>query len=177
MTRTLAGLCAATALGFVATLGAQAPEGQPGGQKPTTPPSTQSPTTQKPSTSAAGNEIKVTGCLAKDATGFMLNSAMVEAPTPAATGTTGTAGTAGAAATIPANIKSATSFRVQGPGLDTHVGQRIEVTGAATAPAASTAPGAGAGGAKEGAAGAAGAAKPPSPSLSAKSVRMVSEKC
>ena len=112
MTRTLAGLCAATALGFVATLGAQAPAPQTA--PPTQPPATAAPPTQKPASPAAGDEIRVTGCLAKEGAGFVLNSAMVEAPAPAATGTAGTAGAAGAAgaaAAIPANIKSATSFR------------------------------------------------------------------
>jgi hypothetical protein len=126
--------------------------------------------------------VKVTGCLAKEGAGYVLNSAMVDAPAPGATGTAGTAGAAGAAgvaAAIPANIKSATSFRVQGTGLDTHVGQRVELTGSATAAAASAAQGA-AGAAKEGAGAAAGAATDKlasAPMLNAKSVRMVSEKC
>jgi hypothetical protein len=130
--------------------------------------------------------VKVTGCLAKEGAGYVLNSAMVEAPAPGATGTAGTAGAAGAAgavAAIPANIKSATSFRVQGTGLDTHVGQRVELTGSATAAAASSAASAAqgaAGAAKEGAGAAAGAATDKlasAPMLNAKSVRMVSEKC
>jgi hypothetical protein len=127
--------------------------------------------------------VKVTGCLAKEGAGYILNSAMVEAPAPGATGTAGTAGAtgaAGAAAAIPANIKSATSFRVQGTGLDTHVGQRVELTGSANAAAASSATQGAAGEAKEGAGAAAGAATDKlasAPMLNAKSVRMVSEKC
>ena len=65
MTRTLAGLCAAALLGFVATLGAQAPA-----------------PAQAPPSAAGGSEVKVTGCLAKEGAGFVLNSAMVESPTP-----------------------------------------------------------------------------------------------
>src|SRR5262245_3237627 len=114
MTRTFVGLCVATAFSLLTTLNAQSPTSSP----------TASAIAQS---SAAATEVRATGCLAKDSTGaFVLNSPTVEAPAPAATGTSGTNAPA-VTATIPAPIKSATAFKVEGTGLENHVGHKVEI--------------------------------------------------
>lgn len=169
MTRTVA-FCAATALGFVVTLGAQAPN-------PTSSPAAQAPAAQTSASSTGSSEVKATGCLAKDASGsFMLNSATVEPPAPAATGTAGTAGASAAASAIPAAIKSATAFKLQGTGLDTYVGQKVEVSGMASAASAS-ASSAGAAAGAERAAGTAGTTTASAANLNVKSVKSVAATC
>jgi hypothetical protein len=165
MTRTVA-FCAATALGLVVTLGAQAPN-------PASSPGAQAPPAQTSASSTGTSEVKATGCLAKDASGsFMLNSAAVEAPAPAATGTAGTAGASAAGSAIPAAIRSATSFKLQGSGLDAYVGQKVEVNGMASAAAASASSAGAAAGAERGAATTASAAN-----LNVKSVKSVAASC
>jgi hypothetical protein len=119
MTRTATGLCLAAAFSLVATLGAQS----------------SSPQQQPPHSSADHDNITVTGCLQKDASGsFILANAQVGSPassamssTPgtssSATGATGTTGT------MPATPGA--TFKLEGSAadLDKHVGEKVQVTG------------------------------------------------
>ena len=174
MTRTSAGLSVATAVavGLVATLGAQSPNAP----NPTSSAS-QPATAQVAASSTSTSEVKATGCLAKDASGsFLLNSAMVEPPTPAPTATSGTAGAVAGASAIPSAIKNATSFKLQGTGLDSYVDQKVEVNGmASVATAAASSAGTAAG--SSSATGAAGTTSASAANLTVKSVKMVSANC
>jgi len=150
MTRTM-GLCAAAALGFAVSLGAQ-----------TTTTAPNQTTTSRDMRSNASHEVTVTGCLARGTDGnFMLNNAHVDDamsnrsrtssnPTtttasgatttePSRVGTTGsnpTSTTAGGAATSAepygkeSNAANAMSWTlVGGKDLDKHVGHKVQVTG------------------------------------------------
>ncbi len=128
MTRIGTGLCAATALGCMVTLGAQQP-----------PPPT-STTDQRSAMSDKARDISVTGCLAKGADGrYTLNNAKMDTPSSSSTastaaGTSATAGTTGTTSS-PAGSTSAmagASLVLMGSSdsdLEKHVGHKIQVTG------------------------------------------------
>ena len=96
MIRTVSAVCIAAALGVGVTLGAQAP---------------------------SAPDVKVTGCVDKDATGpLVLTNAVVE-PAPGAP-----------SGGVPDAIRNATTFRIEGSDLDRHISEKVEVVGSATAP-------------------------------------------
>ena len=114
MTRITA-LSVAAAFGFAATLAAQT--------------TTSTATTQRDRMNDKGNEVTITGCLARGADDkFMLNDARMEksaTTTTAGSTTTGTTGTESAGAR-----EHAMTWRLEGGSdLDRHVGHKIQVTG------------------------------------------------
>jgi hypothetical protein len=119
MTRTAVGLCAAAAIGLVASVGAQ------------------SGTSQTPATTTSkdAREITVTGCLQRGADGnFTLTNAKMDnmersgsstASTTGPTGSTATSSTAGGSA-----MTAGSTWTLEGgTDLDKHVGHQIQVTG------------------------------------------------
>lgn len=127
MTRIGTGLCVATALGCMVTLGAQ-----------TQPPPPTSTTDQRSAMSDRARDISVTGCLAKGADGrYMLTSAKMDSPSSSSTASTaaGTSTTAGTTGTTPTPSTAGTagaSLMLMGSSdsdLEKHVGHKIQVTG------------------------------------------------
>jgi hypothetical protein len=87
-----------------------------------------SPSSQTIRGSSTNQNVRVTGCLARDATGQLtLTSATAEPE-----GTTGSAGAAGGA--MPESIQKATTFRVEGNDLDRHLGEKVEIVASVSAP-------------------------------------------
>jgi len=131
MTRIGTGLCVATALGCMVSLGAQT---QP-------PPPTS--TDQRSAMSDKARDISVTGCLAKGADGrYTLSNAKMDSPSSSSTastaaGTSTTAGTTGTTSTPAGTTASAAgnagaSLVLMGSSdsdLEKHVGHKIQVTG------------------------------------------------
>ena len=123
MTRTAAGLCAAAAMAWAVSLGAQ----------------TSTTTAQRSSTTTdKTHDVTVTGCLARDASGsFMLNNARMDTGTSSATtGTTGSSTTTGGATstTTPpgaamSNAPAMNWMLMGGSDLDKHVGHKVQITG------------------------------------------------
>ena len=122
MTRTAVGLCAAAAIGLVASVGAQ------------------SGTSQTPATTTSkdAREITVTGCLQRGADGnFTLTNAKMDnmdrsATSTSTTGTTGstaTSSTSGTMASGSAATAGSTWTLEGGTDLDKHVGHQVQVTG------------------------------------------------
>src|SRR2546425_9939141 len=119
MKSTMTGVCLAAAIGFAATLGAQAP--------------TSTTTTATPDKS--DREITITGCLAKTGGDYMLMNARADGGKSSTTTTAGatsttTAGTVGTAGTVAADTPMMWKLS-GGSDLDKHVGHRIAVTGKA----------------------------------------------
>jgi len=126
MTRIGTGLCVATALGCMVTLGAQT---QP-------PPPTS--TDQRSAMSDKARDISVTGCLAKGADGrYTLTNAKMDSPSSSSTastaaGTSTTAGTTGTTPSPSAAGSAGASLVLMGSSdsdLEKHVGHKIQVTG------------------------------------------------
>jgi hypothetical protein len=119
MNSTMTGVCLAAAIGFAATLGAQAP--------------TSTTTTATPDKS--DREITITGCLTKTGDDYMLMNARAN------DGKSSTATTAGAASTTTAGTVATTGtvavdtpimWKLSGGSdLEKHVGHKISVTGKA----------------------------------------------
>jgi hypothetical protein len=106
-------LCLAAAFGLVTTLGAQ------------TYPQTKSSTDDK-------DNIKVTGCLSKDASGnFVLNNAHIDTNATTTTGTSGTTTATTGTSSSASSAMSGSTFRLEGStsDLENHVGHKIEVSG------------------------------------------------
>ena len=102
MIRTVSAVCIAAALGVGVTLGAQAP---------------------------SAPDVKVTGCVDKDATGPLVLTGAVVEPAPGAP-----------SGSVPDAIRAATTFRIEGSDLERHISEKVEVVGSATAPPAPPAP-------------------------------------
>jgi len=180
MKRTTSGLCLAAAFAFAASLGAQT------------------------TTTTSGDEISVTGCLARGATGgFVLNNAHAGSDmnhSTAAAGTTGTSGTtagtttgsatgttSGASGTTYGSMNAAGStWKLEGDSseLEKHVGHMVQVTGKegdhgsmSGSSTTTTASGSTTTSSATGTTGAAGTSGTASRNLDVKSVKMISSSC
>ena len=107
MIRTVTAFCVAAAFGIGSTLWAEAPN------------------SPQAITTAGARDIKVTGCVAKDEKGVLtLTHAVVEPAGGAAAGAK------------PDPIDTATTFQLDGPGLEAHISHKVEITGSAVPPPA-----------------------------------------
>lgn len=163
MKYTMTGLCLAAAIGFAATLGAQAPS---------------TATTATPDKS--DREITLTGCLTKSGDDYMLMNARADdgkssttttsGATTAGTTSTTTAGTVGTSGTTPANTPM--MWKLSGDSdLEKHVGHRIAATGKTIDPGHASAP------TSTPITAVAPTAAPAAPKLDVKSIRVVSTSC
>ena len=113
MTQSVSSFCLAAALSMGVMLGARA----------------QAPNSATQASSGPWN-VKVTARVAKEDNQVILTGAMVEP-----------AGSSGAGAgAMPDSLKNATTFKLQVSGLDSHVSEKVEIMGSATAPPPSPAP-------------------------------------
>jgi hypothetical protein len=165
------------------------PPGQPSGQPPQTPPATQRPTTEKPTSTMAGAETTLTGCVrtqradtgAADTKGNIYTlevSPGTGRGEGAASGGTATSGAATSGAAKGATAKM--TYTISAPdsvGIGKHVGHQVELTGRVQPAMGSGGTGAGAG-AGTGAA----ASTKPEPggamrTFQATALKMISAKC
>jgi hypothetical protein len=122
MKRTATGLGIAAAVACAVTLGAQT--------------STTTTSQRTSSTTDKANNVTVTGCLAREGSGFILNNARMDTTagtsgsTAAGATTSGTASTTGTNASASMSNGPAMNWMLSGgDDLDKHVGHKIQVTG------------------------------------------------
>jgi len=113
MKYTITGVCLAAAMGFAATLGAQAPA-----------------TTTTATPDKSDREITLTGCLTKPGDDYMLMNARADEGKSSTTTTAGATTTGGAVGT--SGVDTPMMWKLSdGNDLDKHVGHKITVTGKA----------------------------------------------
>ena len=113
MKGTITGVCLAAAMGFAATLGAQAPA-----------------TTTTATPDKSDREITLTGCLTKTGDDYMLMNARADEGKSSTTTTAGATTTGGAVGT--SGVDTPMMWKLSdGNDLDKHVGHKITVTGKA----------------------------------------------